>query len=144
MLISSLNASKLLEMSRVRFQTCRKVGARPQLSVLAALPLSSPLPPPGPPAPPALPFLPRGSRGERGTFRRRWGWGSPREEDGGTRFPPAVPPGLTVRSASCFLCCEGREYFAREELNLPPTPERSRNLTPSPVRLRYLPGPVYF
>lgn len=60
MLISSLNASKPLEMSKVKSQTCRKVGARPQLSVLAALPLSPPR------SLPRRPPLCRSSRGGAG------------------------------------------------------------------------------
>lgn len=45
------------------------------------------------------------------------GWGRAREEIVGysVRFPPAVPPGLTVRSPSCFVW-----YFFPEELILEP------------------------
>lgn len=105
----ALNAFKLLEIVRAKSQECRKARARPQKSVPAASPLSTPRSPP---------FC-RSSRGERGEgvtlHPHRAGAEKCRYS---LRFPPAVPPGLTVRSPSCLLCCKGRKYFVREELNL--------------------------
>lgn len=118
-----LISNSTLEIIRGKSRECHKVRARSQISVPAALSLSSPHS--------AVP--PVGTVG-RVAPPPSQGWGRARERRVGysVRFLSALPSGPTVRSPSYFLCYKGRDYFVHEELNLLRLPpERSRNLISS-------------
>lgn len=118
----SVNASKLLEMSKVS-GVSQGPCATPALCPRGVTPF-----PHSPPTPTALSLRPRGAVGSVAPSIVSGAGADPRRKVSilkrvdTQRFPPALPPGLTVRSLSRFLCCKGREYFAPEDLNLPPLP----------------------